>query len=138
MTNANEKSMDFNATQNGSIMRTVSDQNSHFQFYKENRTSSSGKGSSMQKGGSSRQRSGIMAGSMRSFSRSKANNSNTKSNSMLNDTDFGIGLGLAHAPLNVVYEDEFDEREEEEDKDDSLWQNSDDSMINLRGLGSGY
>lgn len=57
---------------------------------------------------------------------------------MLNDTDFGIGLGLAHAPLNVVYEDEFDEREEEEDKDDSLWQNSDDSMINLRGLGSGY
>ena len=136
MTNANEKSMDFNATQNGSIMRTVSDQNSHFQFYKENRTSSSGKGSSMQKGGSSRQRS-VMTGSMRSFNRSKANNSNTKSNSMLNDTDFGIGLGLAHAPLNVVYEDEFDEREEEEDKDDSLWQNSDYSMINLKGLGSG-
>lgn len=128
--------MDFNATQNGSIMRTVSDQNSHFQFYKENRTSSSGKGSSMQKGGSSRQRS-VMTGSMRSFNRSKANNSHTKSNSMLNDTDFGIGLGIAHGPLNVVYEDEFDEREEEEDKDDSLWQNSDYSMINLKGLGSG-
>lgn len=50
--------------------------------------------------------------SMRSINKSKALNSTGKTNSMLNDTDFGLGLGLAQGPLNVVYEEAFDENEE--------------------------